>query len=740
MKRRRRGLPFRQKKRGHRNPELSCAPLLIAAVLSLAGQLPGPTWANPTGGEVVGGQASISQAPGLTTIDQQSDRAILNWQQFSIGRGEVTRFNQPGQDAIALNRVVGNDPSQLLGDLQANGHVWLVNQNGILVGPEARVDVHGFLATTADITDENFMAGRFDFSIPSSRVDADVINQGTISISELGLAGLVAPHVRNDGLIQARLGNVIIAGTPTFTLDFYGDGLIQFEATSEVRNPPNPDQALVANSGLISADGGTVLLSANAAAGVVEEAINMDGVVEAHSVAAQDGAIILDGGDSGGVRVAGTLDVSASEAGTDGGNVTISGERIVTSGAIIASAESAQGGKVSIKGNQGVSLGGPIDAGGATGGQITVEADRLSLAEPILATGSVGEGGTIRMTSDSSALESSTAVVDASGETDGGQITRLAGQQIMTSATYRADGHQGQGGQIDLTAKEMMLLSGQFNASGATGGGRIRLGGEFQGGKDLSADELPNAEVLTTTDATRLTADTLGPAGDGGEVIVWSDERSMFLGSVSALPGTESGDGGFIEVSSAGSLTFAGTATSGINDRTGTVLLDPKNITIAEAGGINQLEFILGYGYDPVAGWTNTGLDGGDEFGSAVSLDGNRLAVGAPGDNAANNAAPSTSAAYLFTFADAAFTGGTLEAIIGAGYTGGKNIDLASQLKAGDEFGDSLSLSGNRLVVGAPFDNGANYAARQTGAAYLFTFSDEARRQEYRPRLSVGLF
>jgi len=345
-------LPFGQKKRYHRNPKLSCAPLLIAVALSLAGQLPGPTWANPTGGEVVGGQASIRQAPGLTTIDQQSDRAILNWQQFSIGRGEVTRFNQPGQDAIALNRVVGSDPSKLLGGLQANGHVWLVNQNGILVGPEARVDVHGFLATTADITDENFMAGRFDFSVPSAQVDAGVINQGTISISEFGLAGLVAPHVRNDGIIQARLGNVIIAGTPTYTLDFYGDGLIQFEASSEVQNPSNPDQALVANSGLISADGSTVLISANAAAGVVEEAINMDGVVEAHSVAAHDGAIILDGGDSGIVHVAGKLDVSGTEPGATGGTVKVLGEKVgLFSETTVDASGDSGGGEVLIGGN-----------------------------------------------------------------------------------------------------------------------------------------------------------------------------------------------------------------------------------------------------------------------------------------------------------------------------------------------------------------------------------------------------
>ena len=138
---------------------IAALPLIVAI---------GQALANPDGGVVVGGQAAISQRPGVTTVDQVSERAIINWRGFSIDRGELTRFKQPGKDAVALNRVLGKDPSKLLGQLKANGHVWLVNPNGILFGPSARVDVHGLLATTADIHDEDFLAGRNNFSLTRS--------------------------------------------------------------------------------------------------------------------------------------------------------------------------------------------------------------------------------------------------------------------------------------------------------------------------------------------------------------------------------------------------------------------------------------------------------------------------------------------------------------------------------------------------------------------------------------------
>jgi hypothetical protein len=278
------------------------------------------------------------------------------------------------------------------------------------------VDVHGLLATTADIADQDFLAGRNHFSIPSPNAGATVVNQGNISIGEHGLAALVAPHVRNAGIIQGKMGQVVIAGAPTFTLDFYGDGLIQFEATSRVTENENPADPLVRNDGTISVDGGNVLITANAAAGIVDETINMDGIIEARSVGMENGVIVLKGGDEGLVRVAGSLDASGRDAGETGGTVKVLGEKVALyAGTKIDASGDAGGGEVLIGGNyQGkgtepnakrtyVASGASIDADAVTrgdGGKVIVWADEVTgFAGDISASGgnNDGDGGFVEV-------------------------------------------------------------------------------------------------------------------------------------------------------------------------------------------------------------------------------------------------------------------------------------------------------------------------------------------------------
>lgn len=291
----------------------------MARAVAMVIVIPSLAHANPQGGTVAGGNATIDQSGSVTTINQQTDKAILNWQSFNIDAGEITRFNQnAGSHSIALNRVVGGSPSEIRGALQANGSVWLVNPQGVLFGPTAQVDVHSLLATTANIADSDFLAGRYDFSQPSPNTNAGIWNQGSLSMGEAGLAALVAPSVRNDGVINGRLGTVILAGVPTFTIDLQGDGLVQFAATSVVGNAPSNATALVQNTGTIQADGGTVLLTAAAASGVIADVINTSGLIEAHDVAMDAGHIVLAGGSSGRVVVDGRLDSSGANGGAAG--------------------------------------------------------------------------------------------------------------------------------------------------------------------------------------------------------------------------------------------------------------------------------------------------------------------------------------------------------------------------------------------------------------------------------------
>jgi len=176
--------------------------LLITTAL-----MPMPALAGPQGGVVVGGSAQINN-PGTAnvTINQFSDKAIINWHMFNIGVGEKTTFVQPNSNSIALNRVVGGmGPSEILGNLDANGKVFIVNRDGIIFGAGAVINTAGFLATTSDIRNQDFMAGRFNFNIPG-RPDASIVNMGTITAASGGFAALVAPGVRNSGTITANLG------------------------------------------------------------------------------------------------------------------------------------------------------------------------------------------------------------------------------------------------------------------------------------------------------------------------------------------------------------------------------------------------------------------------------------------------------------------------------------------------------------------------------------------------------
>src|SRR6266545_8175025 len=181
----------------------------LSVLLSALLLTPPGAFANPLGGQVQGGNATIQgQGTPTVTVNQTSDRAIINWNTFNIGTGELTRFVQPNSGSLALNRVTGNlGPSQILGTIEANGRVFLVNPDGILFGAGAQINTGGFLATTSDIKNSDFMAGNYVFSIPG-RPSASIVNLGTITATNGGFAALVAPGVRNAGVITANFGTV----------------------------------------------------------------------------------------------------------------------------------------------------------------------------------------------------------------------------------------------------------------------------------------------------------------------------------------------------------------------------------------------------------------------------------------------------------------------------------------------------------------------------------------------------
>ena len=182
--------------RGFSNPYRA----LCAVLASLQLFLPSLVVALPIDGNVVGGHATIQQVnPHQLDIQQTTDKAILNWKSFSIAGDETVHFVQPSVHSIALNRVIGTDPSVILGHLQSNGRIFLLNPNGILFGAGAQIDVGGLLATTLQIRDDDFMAGRYLFAQDPLKGLKSVVNQGTIHVSDHGFVVLAAPGVSNEG-------------------------------------------------------------------------------------------------------------------------------------------------------------------------------------------------------------------------------------------------------------------------------------------------------------------------------------------------------------------------------------------------------------------------------------------------------------------------------------------------------------------------------------------------------------
>jgi filamentous hemagglutinin family protein len=302
--------------------------LLLAAVGIQAHAL-------PTGGQVSSGQGAISQDGSSLTVRQDSQKLALNWQSFGIGSGERVTFAQPSSSAVALNRILGNDPSQIYGQLNANGQVFLLNPNGVLFGSSAQVNVGGLVASTLQLSDADFMAGKTTFSGTGGTVG----NQGTIAAADGGYVALLGGQVSNDGHISARLGTVALAAGKRITLEFGGDQLLNLQLEQGVVN------ALAQNRQLIQADGGRVLLTARGQDALLSGVVNNSGIIEAHTVAEQGGVIRLLGSmDGDTVQVGGTLDASAPNGG-NGGLIETSAARVqVAPGAnITAAALAGQG-------------------------------------------------------------------------------------------------------------------------------------------------------------------------------------------------------------------------------------------------------------------------------------------------------------------------------------------------------------------------------------------------------------
>jgi len=311
---------------------------VMLSVLSMALGMTGLAHAGTTGGQVTAGVGRISQSGNTTTIQQSSQNLSLSWQSFNIAPNETVDFLQPGASSIAVNRILGGNGSTILGHLNANGQVWLINPNGIIFGQGAQVNVGGLVASTLDVNDSDLGSNTRTFS---GNGKGNVVNEGSLIAADGGYIALLGNQVSNQGLVSARLGTVALGAGSAETLTFQGNQLLHLQVDQSTLNN------LAENRQIIQADGGQVIMTAGAKDALLASLVNNTGVVRAQTVENHNGTITLLGGMAAGtVNVGGTLDASAPNGGNGGSietsaaNFTLASNALITTGAKVGQAGS----------------------------------------------------------------------------------------------------------------------------------------------------------------------------------------------------------------------------------------------------------------------------------------------------------------------------------------------------------------------------------------------------------------
>ena len=539
-------------------------PGLIAALLAssaLLGSLPAqaqsvaPTTL-PSGASVAAGRVTIAEpSADRLAITQDSDKAIVNWRDFSIGSAARVDISQPDAQSALLNRVTGDVRSTIAGALNANGQVFLINPNGIVITSSGTVTAAGFTASALDIADKDFLAGSYRFA--GNGASAAVANHGRIAmVGRGGYAALIGGQVTNSGLIAAPLGRIGLGAGERATLDFAGDGFLQVAVPSAGLG----DGALVTQSGRLTAEGGLVVLSAASAREAARQAVNLSGVIEARSVAGHNGAVVLSGGE-GAVAVSGRIDASAlAGSGGTGGAITITGGDIALTGAAL------------------------VDASGESGGgTIRIGGDRQGL-------GSLAHAGT-------ATVDAATVIrADATRSGSGGDVVVWSDAGTTFAGTISATGIA-RGGDAEVSGKALLAYTGHADLRGGGGFGTLLLD-PYDVTISSDADS-GHSGFAATADDSVINVGTLLTALDTANVVVSTGSGGTQAGNITVGADLAWTTNATLTFNAAGSVTLDNAVTA----RAGGLTLSAGGaITTGAGGAVEVARFTLQGG-----AWTQNG-------------------------------------------------------------------------------------------------------------------------------------
>jgi filamentous hemagglutinin family protein len=638
------------------------------SALLLAAAYCGTGSAAPTLPQVTAGQATFNQQGNVFSITN-TPGTIINWQSFNIGAGEITRFIQQNADSAVLNRVLGQDPTKILGALQSNGKVFLINPNGILFGQGSRVDVNGLVASTLNISDADFQAGRKRFQAGAAA--GNVRNDGTIATPSGGQVFLVAPNVENTGIVTAPNGDVILAAGHSVQLVDSSDPDLRVELAAPA------GQAV--NLGQVIARGGRI--------GIYGALVNQRGVVNADSaVMGANGRIVLKA--SGKTSLdAGSVTSARGSAGADGGTVQVLGAQVIVASGAGVDAGGRNGGTVLV--------GGDWQGGGSA---LRAQQTSVAAGSVIRADGVAGNGGKVVLWSDGAT--SAHGTVSARGSAAGGAVETSGHVLDVDGIAVDAAGGTGRNGTWLLDPYDIEVVAG---------------------GK-ANANDVKTASGGTSTGVTRVAPTTLTAAGT--DIVLQAQHDLTVTDALNAIGSVHATAGNDIninaQVGAGGDLDFrAGNAfTLGANG-----LLTTANYIDVSANQITLAGNIAGKGQLPILTLTSAdptraiSIGTGTNATSALALDaaalqrlgGNLYEINV--GNSAHTGAVSVDSALatkanvvlenagdIHVGAPVDLSANTDSRFIASQYANGGLIDIAGAVTASK----SVLLQGDRLAIGAP--------------------------------------
>lgn len=591
------------------------------------------SFASPTGGQVTTGSATINQSGSVTTINQSTNKASINWNSFSIAPSETVNFVQPSAQSVTLNRVVGTTQSLIQGAMNANGQVFLINPNGVLFANGSQINVGGLVASTLNITDANFQAGNYVFEGNSQN---SIINMGTITTAQGGYVAMMGKHVANEGTIVATMGNIQMASGEKISLNLNGNSLMKLTIDQGTLN------ALVENKGLIKADGGQVYLTTQALNTILDGMVNNTGVIEAQTLNDVTGHIELFA-HGGTANVGGTLDASAPNGG-DGGFIETSGKvvNITNSASITASSQYGKGGEwlldpYNVFIQSGIAQDGSWSGSGSTDSFTPNTDDSVIGADRIL---SILDGGTsVTITTDGAGTQAGDITINSNIDYTGVSdvtLTFKAQNNILVNSNRRI---ASTGGKLNVvlwsdsdSSGSGAIWLGDFSNI-ATNGGHVWMGGgsgtvnnwngygfNVGSGAAISDDNFNGVEIKGTIN----TSDGSGDFNNYGSIsikgmsnsssakkAVWLYNGAELIGSNVIITGdSTTGDGILVDDARIDSNALTVNSSAGGTDGRGFASTFEDNVFTARTGGImfnNYSSAVNGTGISAIGTFNSEG-------------------------------------------------------------------------------------------------------------------------------------